>query len=86
MTNRAFTLTRKPLLWLLAGACGFTYWWYNSLLAMPLSEGLWTWFNAWFDGQRPGIASDLEFIAVVVAGFIIAYIATKAMTALARRS
>ncbi|HEY0843906.1 MAG TPA: hypothetical protein VGE12_00960 [Noviherbaspirillum sp.] len=73
-------------LWLVTGSCGFTYWWYNSLLAMPLSEGLWTWFNRWFDGQRPGIASDLEFIVVVGTGVLLAYAASKAITTCARRS
>jgi hypothetical protein len=74
------------VLWLVAGTCSFTYWWYNSLLTMPLSEELWTWFNGWFDGQHPGVASDLEFIVVVGIGFGGAFAATKAITTLARRS
>lgn len=73
-------------LWLVTGTCGFTYWWYNSLLAMPLSEELWTWFNGWFDGQRPGTASDLEFIVVAGIGFIVAYCVSKVIARLATRS
>jgi len=74
------------VLWLVAATCGFTYWWYNSLLAIPLSEGLWTWFNGWFDGQRPGTASDLEFVVVLGVGFIVAYVVSKAVTKVAQRS
>jgi len=73
-------------LWLVACTGGFTYWWYNSLLAMPLSEELWTWFNGWFDGQRPGVASDLEFVAVIGIGFGIAFAASKVIAMCARRS
>lgn len=72
--------------WLVAGTCGFTYWWYNSRLAMPLSEKLWTWFNGWFDGQRPGVASDLEFVVVIGIGFVVTFAVSSATTALARRS
>lgn len=80
--------TRRLLtvLWFLAVTCGFTYWWYNSLLAIPLSEGVWTWFNDWFDGQRPGIASDLEFMVVVGLGLVIAYALSKAISTLMSRS
>jgi len=74
------------VLWLIAGTCGFTYWWYNSLLAMPLSEGVWTWFNGWFDGQRPGVASDLEFVVVVGIGFGSALAAGKVIAICAKRS
>lgn len=72
-------------LWLVIGTCGFTYWWYNSLLAIPLSEGLWTWFNGWFDGQRPATASDLEFITVIGIGLAVACAVAKATTACSRR-
>ena len=85
--DRRMSMRRFPIvLWLVVGTCGFTYWWYNSLLAIPLSDAVWTWFNEWFEGQRPGVASDLEFVVVIGIGFIVAYAASSATTTLARRS
>lgn len=48
----------------LGSACVFTYAWYNTVFFIPYSEWLWGVFNQWFDGQKPGYASDLEFVSV----------------------
>lgn len=38
-----------------------TRWW----LGTPWSELTWTWLNQRLGGQRPGLASDIELIAVL---------------------
>ncbi|HYD60250.1 MAG TPA: hypothetical protein VEC35_07840 [Noviherbaspirillum sp.] len=73
-------------LWLVSATCAFTYWWFNSLLAIPLSETLWTWFNSRLQGVQPGIASDLEFVAVAGVGFLFAYAIAKAVAFFMKRS
>ena len=53
-----------------------TYWWFNDIHAIPLSEYLWSQFNQLFKGQKPGLASDLEFLTVFAGGLIIISLAT----------
>ncbi|NML15275.1 hypothetical protein [Azohydromonas caseinilytica] len=55
----------------IAGALFLTYWWHNDIRAIPFSEALWSFHNQIFDGQKPGLASDLEFITVLLGALLI---------------
>lgn len=64
-----------------AGALATTYSWYNALaLAWP-SEKLWTFFNTLLGGTRPGYASDMEFVTVLLGSacvlFVVSYLTIK---------
>jgi len=47
-----------------------TFWWFNDALFIPTSESLWTAYNQLLGGNNPGLASDLEFITVLLGSII----------------
>ena len=57
---------------IVAASLGLTYGWFNSPYTVPLSESLWSIYNQLFEGQRPGLATDLEFVTVLIGTLIIA--------------
>jgi len=57
--------------WVIIASVLITYWWFNSIHAIPFSEFLWSQYNQLFEGQKPGIASDLEFLTVITGAAII---------------
>jgi hypothetical protein len=59
------------LIFVVVVALGLTYGWFNSPYTVPLSEPLWSTYNKIFDGQRPGLATDLEFVTVLVGSLIV---------------
>ena len=61
----------------IASALLLTYCWHNDIHAIPFSEALWSFYNQLFDGQKPGLASDLEFITVLLGALLIAGIIAK---------
>jgi hypothetical protein len=62
------------------GAVAFTYAWYNTLLFVPFSERLWSLFNLVLGGDKPGWASDLEFLTVIAGSGIVCYSAARFVT------
>jgi hypothetical protein len=64
------------LTWVLARA------WFQS----ALSERLWTWINWQFDaGARPGLASDIETVLVLVVSLAVSVCAVLLLRGLRRR-
>jgi len=57
--------------WVIIASILITYWWFNSIHAIPFSESLWSQYNKLFGGQKPGVASDLEFLTVIIGAAII---------------
>jgi hypothetical protein len=57
----------------LIAAILFTYAWYNTLLLIAFSESLWSLFNSVLGGDMPGVASDLEFLTVLIGSGVLFY-------------
>jgi len=57
--------------WVIIASILVTYWWFNSIYTIQFSESLWSQYNQLFEGQRPGVASDLEFVTVITGAIII---------------
>lgn len=68
-------MRHRILLWLglLAGTLAFIYWWENALIAIPLSETVWTFFLHLTGQTNPGLASDLEFVTAMAMGFLLSF-------------
>jgi hypothetical protein len=64
---------------ILIASLAATYWWFNDARFVPFSEALWSRYNQLFAGQRPGLASDLEFLTVLLGSAILAGMATWAI-------
>lgn len=63
-------------IWLLAGTFSFAYWWYNALIAIPLSETVWTiYFHLLGQDNLNNMspAADLEFLTAIAIGFSLSY-------------
>jgi hypothetical protein len=61
--------------WVIIASILITLWWFNSIHAISLSEYLWSEYNQIFGGQKPGLASDLEFLTVItIAAIIIGFL------------
>ena len=65
-------------IWLLAGTVGFAYWWDSALIAIPLSETVWTIYFHLTGQTNTGLAADLEFMTVLAFGFSLSYAAWRA--------
>jgi len=63
--------------WVIIASVLTTYWWFNSIHAIPFSEFLWSQYNQLLGGQKPGIASDLEFLTVIIGATIIVGFITR---------
>lgn len=64
---------QRLIFWIvvIALSSGATYAWFNDSLFAPFSEQLWSFYNALLDGQKPGVASNLEFFTVLLGSLII---------------
>jgi hypothetical protein len=51
----------------------FTYAWYNTFFLIAFSESLWSLFNSILGGDKPGGASDLEFLTVLIGSSVLFY-------------
>lgn len=56
--------------WVTIASILITFWWFNSIYIVPFSEYLWSQYNQLLGGQKPGLASDLEFLTVITASAI----------------
>ncbi|MEO0444299.1 MAG: hypothetical protein AAFZ92_11280 [Pseudomonadota bacterium] len=57
--------------WVITATIMATFWWFNSIYAVPFSEFLWTQYNRLLGGQKPGLSSDLEFLTVIAGAAVI---------------
>jgi hypothetical protein len=64
---------QKFVLWatVVVASLGVTYWWFNDSRIAPFSESLWSLYNGLFAGQRPGLATDLEFLTVLLGSILV---------------
>ncbi len=62
-----------PCLSPLPGTLAFVYWWENTLISIPLSETVWTFYLHLTGETYPGLASDLEFLTAIGIGFLLSY-------------
>jgi len=69
-------------LWLFAATYALTHLWFDSLISIPFSERLWTFYNDLLGGERPGIASDMELLTVLAIAIGISYMTGKGMARL----
>lgn len=62
-----------PFFLAIASALFFTYAWYNTLVLIPFSETLWTFFNNILpQGSLPS-AADFEFLTVLLGSLALFY-------------
>lgn len=57
----------------LPGTAALTYVWFNTILLVPLSERVWTFYNDLLGGENPGGASDLELLTVLLGSMGLAF-------------
>lgn len=76
-------------LWLLAGTYAFLYFWDATLIGIPVSETVWTFYfhllgQSNLDNMEP--AADLEYLTAIVIGLSLSYGVARLFLFLVKRT
>lgn len=61
-------------LWIILCSLLITYYWFNNIYTINFSQIIWSFYNNLFGGQKPSLATDLEFLTIIFISFFMTYI------------